>query len=237
MPKYEIMTILDPKAEMSTLDNLLSTVFGQNSTQKLRKLETTNLAYPIRKTKTAQYFLISLVAEPNLIEEFVRRANITKTIWRYLVVNLDSEKGLNQKPKTKDRSKRFAPKRERLEKPVFKINVKPRSEQTNQNQSYTQDQNQSQNQVQSQSLTPTQTQADQYQRSQDQSYRNQQVQSQRNEKNFEKRPFRQNNQGFLRQSQNQQAQQKPQSDKPRNTKFVNQKDKEQNSYKKLAGSN
>lgn len=99
MPKYEIMVILDPKAESSVLENLFSVAFGQNSTKKLQKLEQTNLAYPIRKSQTAQYFLADLEIEPNLIEEFIRRANITKSIWRFLIINLDSEKGFGKKPK------------------------------------------------------------------------------------------------------------------------------------------
>ncbi|AJC49800.1 30S ribosomal protein S6 [Mycoplasma flocculare] len=137
MPKYEIMTILDPKAEMSVLDNLLKTVFGQNSTEKLQKLEITNLAYPIRKAKTAQYFLVNLAAPSKLIGEFVRRANITKVIWRYLIVNLDSEKGLKHKPKIRNRAKKFTIKRDFLEKPAFKINnPKQRLEQNRQKQPY-----------------------------------------------------------------------------------------------------
>ncbi|WP_341491616.1 30S ribosomal protein S6 [Mesomycoplasma ovipneumoniae] len=134
MPKYEIMTILDPKAEATILENLLSTTFSQNSSYKLVKLENSSLAYPIKKSKTAQYFLINLDSPANLIEEFVRRANITKSIWRYLIINLDSEKGFNQKPKNTDRHKRTNPRRDHSDRPNFKSAPRTRQDQNSPNQ-------------------------------------------------------------------------------------------------------
>ncbi|MDW2926442.1 30S ribosomal protein S6 [Mesomycoplasma ovipneumoniae] len=134
MPKYEIMTILDPKAEATILENLLSAIFSQNSSYKLVKLENSSLAYPIKKSKTAQYFLINLDSPANLIEEFVRRANITKSIWRYLIINLDSEKGFNQKPKNSDRHKRTNPRRDHSDRPNFKSAPRTRQDQNSPNQ-------------------------------------------------------------------------------------------------------
>ncbi|MHA0297406.1 30S ribosomal protein S6 [Mesomycoplasma ovipneumoniae] len=134
MPKYEIMTILDPKAEATILENLLSAIFSQNSSYKLVKLENSSLAYPIKKSKTAQYFLINLDSPANLIEEFVRRANITKSIWRYLIINLDSEKGFNQKPKNADRHKRANVRRDHSDRPNFKSAPRPRQDQNSPNQ-------------------------------------------------------------------------------------------------------
>ncbi|WP_337896512.1 30S ribosomal protein S6 [Mesomycoplasma ovipneumoniae] len=133
MPKYEIMTILDPKAEATILENLLSAIFSQNSSYKLVKLENSSLAYPIKKSKTAQYFLINLDSPANLIEEFVRRANITKSIWRYLIINLDSEKGFNQKPKNSDRHKRTNARRDHSDRPNFKSAPRPRQDQNSAN--------------------------------------------------------------------------------------------------------
>ncbi|MDW2907034.1 30S ribosomal protein S6 [Mesomycoplasma ovipneumoniae] len=133
MPKYEIMTILDPKAEATILENLLSAIFSQNSSYKLVKLENSSLAYPIKKSKTAQYFLINLDSPANLIEEFVRRANITKSIWRYLIINLDSEKGFNQKPKNSDRHKRTNPRRDHSDRPNFKSAPRARQDQNSAN--------------------------------------------------------------------------------------------------------
>ncbi|MDO6856105.1 30S ribosomal protein S6 [Mesomycoplasma ovipneumoniae] len=134
MPKYEIMTILDPKAEATILENLLSAIFSQNSSYKLVKLENSSLAYPIKKSKTAQYFLINLDSPANLIEEFVRRANITKSIWRYLIINLDSEKGFNQKPKNYDRHKRTNVRRDHSDRPNFKSAPRARQDQNAANQ-------------------------------------------------------------------------------------------------------
>ncbi|MHA0298008.1 30S ribosomal protein S6 [Mesomycoplasma ovipneumoniae] len=134
MPKYEIMTILDPKAEATILENLLSAIYSQNSSYKLVKLENSSLAYPIKKSKTAQYFLINLDSPANLIEEFVRRANITKSIWRYLIINLDSEKGFNQKPKNSDRHKRTNARRDHSDRPNFKSAPRPRQDQNSPNQ-------------------------------------------------------------------------------------------------------
>ncbi|WP_341491928.1 30S ribosomal protein S6 [Mesomycoplasma ovipneumoniae] len=134
MPKYEIMTILDPKAEATILENLLSAIFSQNSSYKLVKLENSSLAYPIKKSKTAQYFLINLDSPANLIEEFVRRANITKSIWRYLIINLDSEKGFNQKPKNADRHKRTNARRDHSDRPNFKSAPRARQDQNAANQ-------------------------------------------------------------------------------------------------------
>ncbi|WP_053240177.1 30S ribosomal protein S6 [Mesomycoplasma ovipneumoniae] len=133
MPKYEIMTILDPKAEATILENLLSAIFSQNSSYKLVKLENSSLAYPIKKSKTAQYFLINLDSPANLIEEFVRRANITKSIWRYLIINLDSEKGFNQKPKNSDRHKRTNARRDHSDRPNFKSAPRTRQDQNSPN--------------------------------------------------------------------------------------------------------
>ncbi|MDW2930576.1 30S ribosomal protein S6 [Mesomycoplasma ovipneumoniae] len=133
MPKYEIMTILDPKAEATILENLLSAIFSQNSSYKLVKLENSSLAYPIKKSKTAQYFLINLDSPANLIEEFVRRANITKSIWRYLIINLDSEKGFNQKPKNSDRHKRTNARRDHSDRPNFKSAPRARQDQNSPN--------------------------------------------------------------------------------------------------------
>ncbi|MHA0315147.1 30S ribosomal protein S6 [Mesomycoplasma ovipneumoniae] len=133
MPKYEIMTILDPKAEATILENLLSAIYSQNSSYKLVKLENSSLAYPIKKSKTAQYFLINLDSPANLIEEFVRRANITKSIWRYLIINLDSEKGFNQKPKNADRHKRANARRDHSDRPNFKSAPRTRQDQNSPN--------------------------------------------------------------------------------------------------------
>ncbi|EFF41834.1 ribosomal protein S6 [Mycoplasmopsis alligatoris A21JP2] len=94
MAKYEIVLILDPKAEETVATKLLNEVFGKG-VKKAQKLEKTELAYEINKSKHAHFFLAEVEAQTELIAEFTRKANILKTVWRNLVVNLDSEKGLN----------------------------------------------------------------------------------------------------------------------------------------------
>ncbi|MFL1059689.1 30S ribosomal protein S6, partial [Mycoplasmopsis synoviae] len=56
--------------------------------KKTEKLERTELAYEINKTKHAQYFLVNLETERKNIAEFIRLTNINKEIWRHHVVNI-----------------------------------------------------------------------------------------------------------------------------------------------------
>ncbi|QZE12506.1 30S ribosomal protein S6 [Mycoplasma sp. Ms02] len=100
MSKYEIMIIVDPKAEVEVATNLLSEVFG-SGVKKAEKLELTQLAYTINKSNQAQYVYAEVETEESNIAEFTRRSNILKPIWRQLVINLDSEKGYGKKPKAK----------------------------------------------------------------------------------------------------------------------------------------
>ncbi|QSF13636.1 30S ribosomal protein S6 [Mycoplasma sp. Mirounga ES2805-ORL] len=102
MQKYEIMMILDPKVEPEIGFNLVESVFGKKNILTSEKLERTDLAYPINKSLKAQYLLFTLNSETNLIAEFSRRCNITKEIWRNLVINLSFE----NKPKKENKRKR-----------------------------------------------------------------------------------------------------------------------------------
>ncbi|QIW62537.1 30S ribosomal protein S6 [Mycoplasmopsis gallinacea] len=99
MTKYEIMLIVDPKADVKVAFDLLNEVFGENSV-KAEKLERNELAYEINKSKHAQYVLANVETEDaKSVQELTRRSNIVKEIWRLLAINLDSEKGLNKKVK------------------------------------------------------------------------------------------------------------------------------------------
>lgn len=108
MSKYEIMLILDPKSDDKNLNDIASATFKNKA--KIEKLERTELAYEINKSKTALYYLVSIEATGEEINEFMRKANIAKNIWRSLSVNLDSEKGLNRKAKPKKIRKVFVKK-------------------------------------------------------------------------------------------------------------------------------
>ncbi|WGI36365.1 30S ribosomal protein S6 [Mesomycoplasma lagogenitalium] len=100
MAKYEIMLILAPTEDFSLATKLAKEVF-KDGVKKAEKLERTHLAYPINKSTTGTYVLLNVESEESVISEFVRKANIQKTIWRTLVINLDSERGLNRKAKPK----------------------------------------------------------------------------------------------------------------------------------------
>ncbi|AHH45455.1 30S ribosomal protein S6 [Mesomycoplasma bovoculi] len=108
MSKYEVMFVLDPKADISVAEKISTAVFTKAKIEKFEKLERTNLAYEINKSKTANFVLMLVNSEPNLISEFSRRLNIEKSVWRYLIINLDSEKGLNKISKARTpRSDKF----------------------------------------------------------------------------------------------------------------------------------
>ena len=90
MAKYEIMLIVDPKADIEVAQTLVNEIFKN---AKFEKLDRTELAYEINKSKTAQYALVNTEATADEVKEFIRRANIQKAIWRHLAINLDSEMG------------------------------------------------------------------------------------------------------------------------------------------------
>lgn len=94
MAKYEIMIIVDPKEDIKTVETMVKDVFGSGLT-KFTKMDKTELAYPINKSNTAQYVLVNAETTGEQIKEFTRRVNITKTIWRQLAINLDSERAVD----------------------------------------------------------------------------------------------------------------------------------------------
>ena len=90
MAKYEIMLILDPKEDINVAKKISDEIFKN---AKFEKLEKTELAYEINKSKTGTYILINVESNGDEIKEFTRKTNIVKTIWRSLVINLDTEMG------------------------------------------------------------------------------------------------------------------------------------------------
>ncbi|MBU4690697.1 30S ribosomal protein S6 [Mycoplasma sp. ES3157-GEN-MYC] len=119
MHKYEIMMLLDPKANHEIGFELVESVFGKSNIIKAEKLENTTLAYPVNHSTQGQYLLIQLNGEASLVAEFVRRSNISKEIWRQLVINLDTEKGLGKERKTWAGKKVYNP-AEKSERRPFK---------------------------------------------------------------------------------------------------------------------
>lgn len=100
MSKYEIMLMIDPKENIDFVSKLVEEVFTQKA-EKIEKLPFSELAYAVNKSMVATYILINISATGDQIKEFRRRANISKTVWRELIINLDKERGLAPKPKSK----------------------------------------------------------------------------------------------------------------------------------------
>ena len=114
MSNYEIMLILDPKSDDKIITEIANSSFLTSKEFKVEKLERTELAYEIKKSKTAFYYLINARATGDEINEFLRKSNIAKNIWRTLTINLDSEKGLNRKAKPKKIRRPFVKKNHNL---------------------------------------------------------------------------------------------------------------------------
>lgn len=94
MAKYEIMIIADPKEDVKTIETMVKDIFGTGM-KKFTKMDRTELAYPINKSNTATYILVDAETTGEAIKEFTRKVNITKTIWRQLAINLDSERAVD----------------------------------------------------------------------------------------------------------------------------------------------
>lgn len=129
MNNYEIMLILDPNSTQEIVEKIISETF--KSKPEIKELENIELAYEINKSKTGKYILVNIKAEGSEIIEFNRKANIQKPIWRSLVINLDTEKGLNRKANPKRvkvhpnrRYNRFGP-NPRTHEGLPKVDIKP----------------------------------------------------------------------------------------------------------------
>ncbi len=79
MSKYEIMLILDPISDEKVISEIVKSTFKSKEAQ-IEKMERTDLAYEINKSKTANYFVINVSATGDEINEFTRKSNITKSI-------------------------------------------------------------------------------------------------------------------------------------------------------------
>ncbi len=96
MSNYEIMILTKLESSEDKLKEIILTSLKLKDA-KLVKLERNELAYPIKKQTRANYYLLNVKADNSLIAELVRKLNINKSVLRYLIINLDTEK--NMKPK------------------------------------------------------------------------------------------------------------------------------------------
>ena len=94
MANYEIMIIVDPKEDIKTVENMVKGIFGSGM-KRFTKMDRTELAYPINNSNTAQYVLVNAETDGDSVKELTRKINITKTIWRQLAINLDSERAVD----------------------------------------------------------------------------------------------------------------------------------------------
>ncbi|WP_051600004.1 30S ribosomal protein S6 [Mycoplasma elephantis] len=120
MAKYEILLMIDPKQDQAVVSSLIKEVFSKPA-DKVEKLPINELAYEINKSTTAQYILVHVSASGDEVKEFRRKANILKTIWRYLIINMDKEKGLSKKPKSK--YKKWAEARDQERRDAFEAKI------------------------------------------------------------------------------------------------------------------
>ena len=150
MSKYEIMTVLAPGTDLKVIEDVLKSVFDAKNIEKIEKLERTELAYEIKKHKQGIFVLANLKSEESLIEEFVRRVNILKKqVLRFLVINLDSERGMHKtfRPRKNDKHKFFSSKKpttsteegKSFQKPFFKKPFVKKSEETDSSKQNEQD--------------------------------------------------------------------------------------------------
>ena len=114
MPKYEIMIITDPNRDAVATEKFTKDILGSDI--KFEKLEQTELAYEINKSKVASYFLVEADTDGAAIKEFTRKVNIEKTIWRQLAINLDSERQLETAKFTKNVAEVDAARKEAIAK-------------------------------------------------------------------------------------------------------------------------
>lgn len=94
MKKYELMFIVKPVLEEAAVKKIADDMQKVIEKEKGKVVELKNmgkreLAYEMKKFKTGHYFLLTIEAPVNAIEEFTRIANVSEDIIRYLVVKLE----------------------------------------------------------------------------------------------------------------------------------------------------
>ena len=90
---YEIMLMLNPETEpqrhTEILDRIKKTAAdGGGSVEKIDEWGKKRLAYEIDHLREAYYFVITLTASPDVLEEITRVLKITDDVIRYMPVAL-----------------------------------------------------------------------------------------------------------------------------------------------------
>ncbi|EHR36296.1 30S ribosomal protein S6 [Helcococcus kunzii] len=94
MNQYEMIVILKPNLEddvkSTVLQRMYDTINENGTLGEVDDWGIKKLAYEIDKFSEGNYVLINFEADPSLIKELERRAQIADPIIKYLVVNKES---------------------------------------------------------------------------------------------------------------------------------------------------
>lgn len=95
MKKYEIMFIvrsdIDEKLVNETSKNFEDLFKSFKSEVTVKEMGQKKLTYEINKQKNGYYFLFTVEAPTEAVDEFSRRAGIDENVLRHMVVRLDEE--------------------------------------------------------------------------------------------------------------------------------------------------
>ena len=94
MHNYELMFVIRPTLEEDATKVVVENVKKMLLDQKAKIVSEKNmgrreLAYEVKGFKNGSYFLITVDAEPSVVKEFDRIANINEDIIRHIVVKVD----------------------------------------------------------------------------------------------------------------------------------------------------
>ncbi len=96
MRKYEIMYIVKTNLEekdIKSLNESLQEIFKLDDSKivEFKELGQKKLAYPIKKEVNGLYFLLTVEANNQAVNEFKHKISINENVLRHLIVKLDEE--------------------------------------------------------------------------------------------------------------------------------------------------
>lgn len=92
---YEITLILNPNSREEELHNFIKNSLP-NVDYSIEALGERELAYKVKGKTSAPYYVVDVLSDTENIRNFQRRATFNKDILRFLVINIDKEKGLSR---------------------------------------------------------------------------------------------------------------------------------------------
>lgn len=95
---YEITFLLNDESETKNIKSLLESLEGKVAEEKAWGER--ELAYPVKKLRTAKYFTWTFTIPPKNLAELKRKLNFNEKLLRYLLLKLD-EKKLKKESATK----------------------------------------------------------------------------------------------------------------------------------------